>query len=151
MSVKNIFITGAEGKIGTFLVKALSEERRYTLSLLSRANVDSDSGSVLVRHVKGDLCQAESYSSYLNGIDVVLHLGGVTHSNAGSKYYSVNSDATLHLIKACEQTGVKRLIFLSSRTASKEGGDYSYSKLIAEKYVQESSLNWLIFRLSEVY
>ncbi len=149
MTPQNIFITGSSGKVGRFLIAALLSEGHH-LSLLGRDGsklFDDDR----VKHVSGDLLKPDSYAPGLAGSDVVVHLGGLTHTNEVSKYYKVNSEATLQLLGLCETYAVKRFIFISTRAISERGGDYSRSKAMAEKYVQQSALRWVILRLAEVY
>lgn len=149
MAIQNIFITGASSKIGRFLIKSLLD-KEYNMVLLCRKEI-SEFSDPKIRFILGDLLDSDSYASSLDGIDTVLHMAAVTHTNEISKYYEVNSDATLELIKACKAHGVKRFIFISTRAISEEGGHYSKSKLIAERHVQESGLDWVIMRLAEVY
>jgi len=149
MAQKKIFITGATGKIGSFLVKALLNEG-HRLTLLSRSGRwASSSGEVKV--VTGDLLDSASYISGLQGIDLVVHMAAVTHTNDVDRYYKVNANATRELIKSCEDHGVKRFVFISTRAISDSGGDYSRSKALAEKYLRASALDWVILRPAEVY
>ena len=147
--MKNVFITGGTGKIGQMLVKSLLDAE-CDITLLSRT-VPKDLFEEKVNVIKGDLLASESYSSSLKNIDTVLHMAGLTHTNDVSRYYDVNSNGTLHLIEACKKYGVKRFVYVSTRAIAADGGDYSSSKLLAEKHVQESGLNWVIIRPSEVY
>jgi nucleoside-diphosphate-sugar epimerase len=101
--------------------------------------------------VKGDICVVSSYSDYLEGMDVVLHMAAVTHTNDSQLYYRVNTHATADLVKVCKKKGNKRFVYISTRAISEKGGDYSNSKLLAERVVKESGLDWTIMRLSEVY
>lgn len=149
MQDKNIFITGAAGKIGRFLTGELIN-RGCTVTALCMEKEEKPKVSQIMI-VTGDLLKPESYSRALEGIDTVLHMAAVTHTNNVNKYYEINSNATLSLIEACKARGVKRFIFISTRAISAEGGHYSKSKSIAEAHVRESGLDWVILRLGEVY
>lgn len=144
-----VLITGGTGKIGKFLVQSLVS-KGFELILLSRGNEKALEAQG-VRLVTGDVTNISSYSESLRGIDTVIHMAAVTHTNHPRLYYRVNTHATADLVKACKKQGVKRFIFVSTRAISEKGGDYSYSKLLAEKVVKESGLDWTILRLSEVY
>lgn len=149
MPNQNIFITGGSGRIGHFLIPALLENG-YKITLLCERRTEGFQNASIKR-VSGDLLDPDSYAASLKGADVMLHMAAVTHTNKISKYYEINSDATLGLIRTCRSSGIKRFIFISTRAISEEGGHYSRSKLAAEKYVQESGLDWVIVRLAEVY
>lgn len=75
----------------------------------------------------------------------------MTHTNREHEYDSINREGTLNLIQACRQNNVRRIIYISSRTAHKDGGAYALSKLQAEECVQQSGVAHQILRLGEVY
>ena len=149
MSKKRVFITGATSKIGKYLVDRL-DFSKYDIYALCR---DKDHKlAPPVKIIPGDLSDPGSYSPvFENNIDIVIHLGAVTHTNDIDRYYKINAEATLQLVRSCEANNVKRFIFVSTRAISENGGDYSKSKAIAETYVRESRLDWVIMRLAEVY
>ena len=149
MTKQILFITGAAGNIGRHLLNELQNKDYLLRALYHENDISSEYPSVDFR--KGDLLDPASYASALKGIDTVIHAAGITHTNHEKLYYKINSAATLELLKLCRTYGVKRFIFLSTRAISADGGHYSHSKLIAEKYVQESGLDWVILRLGELY
>ena len=149
MNKKNIFITGVTSKIGRHLVDRL-DLSKYCIYALYRSR--SRITDPRLNFVYGDLSDPAGYSSvFNNNIDAVVHLGAVTHTNDIDKYYRINAEATVALIKLCESKNVKRFIFVSTRAISDNGGPYSRSKSIGEMHVKGSALNWVILRLSEVY
>jgi len=146
---KKIFLTGASGKIGRFVIKELLN-KEYDLFLLCRKKIE-EFNNPRITIIIGDILNPNSYISKLDEIEIVLHIAAITHTNNIQQYYEVNSKATLELLKACETNHIKRFIFISTRAISEEGGHYCKSKLLAEQYVQESGLDWVIVRLAEVY
>lgn len=149
MNKKIIFITGATGKIGKHLLDSLDSTKYivYALCRNEKFNFNSSPNIVL-----GDLLEVSSYEPvFKNHIDIVIHLGAVTHTNDINEYYKMNAAATSELIKLCESNEVKKFIFISTRAISDKGGYYSESKLMAETYVKVSKLTWVIMRLAEVY
>lgn len=146
---KKIFITGASGKLGHFVVKELLN-KEYDLFLLCRKKIE-EFNNPRINIIIGNILNSNSYIFKLNEIEIVLHIAGITHTNNIQQYYEVNSKATLELLKACKTNRIKRFIFVSTRAISEEGGHYCKSKFIAEQYVQESGLDWVIIRLAEVY
>ena len=87
----------------------------------------------------------------LSGVDTVVHMAALTKSTRESDYFEVNVSGTKNLIDACLESGVKKIIYISSWAASLNGGGYSRSKLEAEQLIKKSGLKWLILRPSEVY
>lgn len=149
METKRIFITGSGSKIGRRLTEILYKEDIVML-LLDRGRLKR-SGDPKVIYVGGDITDPASYSWGLEGVDAVVHMAAVTHTNDEKRYHDVNAAGTLNLIKACVAHGVRRFVFVSTRAISVDGGGYSRSKLIAERYVQESGIDWVILRIGEVY
>jgi nucleoside-diphosphate-sugar epimerase len=149
MTGRKIFITGGTGKIGRIITDRLAEEG-YSLVLLTRSVPDEDTHP-LVKMVRGDILDLGSYSEALEGVDTVLHMAAVTHTNSVKKYFNVNAYGTRDLVRVSREKRVKRFVHISTRAISPGGGAYSRSKLEAEKYVRESGLDWIIVRPSEVY
>ncbi len=112
---------------------------------------------------------APHWQPHLEGIDCVLHLGGLAHLPADQihhkEYFRINTDATNYLSHACATQGISRFVFLSSIGVNGQtSGDspftesrqpqpenpYAESKYQAEIQIQEtlnpSSTQWVIFR-----
>lgn len=143
-----ILITGATGAIGRKLITGL-ENTSYVLRILARKKPSFFSKKI--ECAIGNLQNIESLNKAVHNIDIVIHLAGLTHNHDSQLYYTVNTDGTKNLIAACKSNNVKKIIHISSRTAGVEGGAYAHSKLLAEKAVIVSNLDWIIIRLSEVY
>lgn len=150
MPKKIIFLTGAKGKIGRSLLKDIINKNYQIVALAHTTQADELRGPG-IKYIYGDILEPASYASGLKGADIVLHMAAVTHTNKVNKYYELNSIATANLIEKCKEYGIKRFIFISTRAISEKGGHYSNSKLMAERHVVESGLDWVIMRLSEVY
>ena len=149
MASERIFITGATGKVGKKIVKALSLKRHDIVALCKKSTDEMATENITV--LLADLCETASYEASLKNIDTVVHAAAVTHTNMIERYYEVNSHATATLIEACKKYCVKRFVFISTRAISEEGGHYSRSKSFAERHVFESGLDWVVLRLAEVY
>jgi NADH dehydrogenase len=141
-----VFLTGGSGLIGAALIPALRAAGWRTRCLVHRAPVAG--ADELVSANLGDL---EGLKAATEGVDAVLHLAAITHARRRSEYFRVNVEGTRNLIQAVEGSRLQRLVLVSSRTASSEGGHYSESKLRAEEMVRASGLPFTIVRLPEVY
>ena len=80
MSGRNIFITGGTGKIGRILVDRLAGLGNGITLLTRKAHKSIFPSNVRV--VQGDILDPKSYSHVLSGIDSILHLAAVTHTNS---------------------------------------------------------------------
>jgi len=149
MNEQNIFITGITGKIGRALIPRL-DFSHYDIYALCR-NTDYHFNQPL-KIIKGNLSEPESYSTvFHHNIHTVVHLGAVTHTGDPAEYYRINEEATRKLIRLCEDHKINRFVFISTRSISDNGGNYSRSKLLAETHTINSSIDWVIIRLSEIY
>lgn len=144
-----VLITGGTGSIGKKLTVRLKNSGLGIRVLARKLSAENDNGT---SYIKGDLEKTESLDKAVaDPVDTVIHLAGITHTHNSQLYYEINAEGTKNLIKACQKKGVKRFIYVSSRAACPEGGAYARSKLLAEKTVKESGLDWTILRPSEVY
>ncbi|HKO99729.1 MAG TPA: NAD-dependent epimerase/dehydratase family protein [Pyrinomonadaceae bacterium] len=85
-------------------------------------------------------------------IDLVVHLGALTHSRDEQKYWTVNQQGTRKLALAARSRGCKRFVFVSTQCASLGSGAYGESKLAAESELLK--LDWtslLIIRPADIY
>lgn len=145
-----ILITGAGGGIGKKLINKLSKLKNFDLVVLSREKRENQNTSTYTTRY-ADLNNSKNLNNALCEIDVIIHLAAFTHSNNIKNYFKINTEGTKNLLEAAEKNFVKKFIFVSSRTASIEGGAYAYSKYLAEELVKKYKYNWIILKPSEVY
>jgi nucleoside-diphosphate-sugar epimerase len=143
-----ILLTGASSGIGSFLIKRLVDCADLEITALIHRSLVNISGCEVRQ---GDLNNPELLTRAVDGVDTVIHMAALTSSAQESEYFRINVTGTQNLIDACVLKGIKRIIYISSRAASLDGGGYSRSKLEAEECVKNSGLQWLILRPSEVY
>ena len=101
--------------------------------------------------VRGDVTRPETLGPPLAGMDAVLHLAALTHSNDEAAYVRTNTEGTANLLAAAAAAGVRRFVHVSTRAVAASGGAYSRSKAEAERRVLASGLDWTVLRPAEVY
>jgi nucleoside-diphosphate-sugar epimerase len=144
--MSRIFITGGSSAIGQRAVKQLLAHGCNVTALSHRHSLP---GSLPVKTVTGSILDRESYMVAVRDADVILHLAGLSHSNVHERYDDVNTEGTRRLLGACTATAF--FVYLSTRCAHPDGGDYAVSKLRAEQAVMSSGLRYAIVRPSEIY
>lgn len=142
-----VLVTGP-GRLGRPLLAALHRQG-LNGTVLHRSAPDSLPPGW--RSVRADVTRPESLAGVCTGIDQVLHLAAVTHSNRSARYAEVNAFGTLNLVAEARRAGIQRFTLVSTRAISPEGGAYSRSKIHAEEIVRDSGLAWNILRPAEVY
>lgn len=146
-----ILVTGATGAIGRNLIKELKKETSHTIRILTRTQHSGQKDVKNLEKEKGDLADIESLFRACADVDTIIHLAGITHTHNSSLYDEINRAGSENLIHAAERGGIKKFIFLSSKTASHLGGAYAESKIRVEESLVNSQLNWVIVRPAEVY
>lgn len=141
-----MLVTGGSGVLGRRLLRELSARGLRTRSLVHRRPVEGADETTT-----GDLCDLESLARAAAGADAVVHLAALTHARRAGAYTLVNRDGTRNLVEACAREGIGRLVHLSTRAISTDGGAYSSSKHAAEEVVRGGRVPWVIVRLPEVY
>ncbi len=154
--IETALVTGGAGFIGSHLVEALLREGLKVrvldnLSTGHRSNLAHLEGRF--EFVEGDLARLEDCSSAVAGVDYVFHQGAIP-SVPRSVREPIESHvsgptATLNILEAARQAGVKRLMFAASSSAygdtvelpKHEGmlptplSPYAAGKLAGEHYV----------------
>ncbi len=166
--IKNIMITGANGFIGSHLMKMFSEMDGYSVTGLVRKS--SNLFRLEGRDYKLKYSSLESISGdTLRGIDVVIHTAGKA-SDWGkySEFYKTNYEGTINLVKRSIEAGVKRFIHFSSTVVygfngnvnTKEdkpfapfNNNYCITKALAEKelWKLKDKIEIIVIRPSNVF
>jgi nucleoside-diphosphate-sugar epimerase len=113
-SRRRVLITGASGRIGTALARALHE--RYTLRLMvqardAQAEAIAPYGEVLV----ADLADLPRLKEVCRDVDTVVHLAAnASASTVWRDLLHNNIIGTYHICAAAKAAGCRRLIFASS-------------------------------------
>lgn len=112
-----VLVTGGTGFIGSALTNKITADNCFELSVSVRTDVKVPGASTY--HV-ADLSSETSWSSALEGVDVVVHTAARVHVMQDSsadplaEFRKVNVDGTLNLARQAAAAGVKRFVFLSS-------------------------------------
>ncbi len=67
---------------------------------------------------EGDVRDPSSLKKAVQGIDAVVHLVGVIHPKKVLDWTQINAEGTRHLIQACVEAGVRRVIHISSNSVA---------------------------------
>lgn len=108
---KNILITGAAGALGSVLRDSL---RPYaeTLTLSDRQSLGEARENEKL--VVCDLADRAAVFEMMQGVDMVIHLGGAPRENTFQVILDSNIVGSYNVYEAARQFGVKRVIYASS-------------------------------------
>ena len=112
MNNSKIFITGGSGFIGYYLSACGGIKKRpFTIYGLVEPEFRHSAS-----YVKGDVRDREALRRFLKGHDIVFHLAAKHHDFgiSRSEYMDTNEGGAISLVRAAEETEVKKIVFLSS-------------------------------------
>lgn len=135
-----IFITGANGLIGSSIVRKLLSVN-YPVRALKRENSDLSLLKDLTQKidwVEGDICDIKLLDKALEGVDTVIHSAALVSYSPAEKnlMFQINVEGTGNLVNAALKNKVKKFIHISSVAAL---GRKKNQKVIQENSFWEDS------------
>ncbi len=161
-----VLVTGATGRLGRGLVKALAQEGNSVRALMINKNEVTSLASGTLPIV-GTLDNKSVLDEACKGVDVVFHLAAVVGESAAKaeELVKVNVEGTKNLLDACRRNKVKHVIFtstvdvygkkrsdvLNEESATMPTDKYGYSKTLAEQEIIKSGVPYTILRIANIY
>ena len=166
-----VLVTGGAGSVGRMLVEKLVADgqpvRIFDLPFMDFDGLEDRDG---IEIVKGDITDAAQVADALKGVNSVAHLAALLPPNSErdrDRTFGVNVGGTENIIKAMEAGAQDAtLIFTSSISTYGNTMDekppvrvdhpqsaidiYADSKIVGERMVRESSLNWIAMRIAGI-
>ncbi len=165
--MKKIVITGANGFVGSALVKKLLINGNE-VTCLARAGSDIDliENKNDIRYI--DYNNIDEIIEALRDKDILIHSAALTRARNWEIFKEINIKLTETLVNICNNSSIKQFIFISSQAAAgpalnessgkKEKDNlnpvtmYGKSKLIAEEVIRKKAkMPWTIIRPVSVY
>jgi len=169
-----LLITGGAGYIGS-VISNLALQKGLQVRVIDKLWFNEQIPLIHLNNpnyefVKGDICDEKLVDTVLEGIDYIIHTAAVVGDPASKLFpeltTKINYEASVNLINAAEQKGIKGFLFFS--TCSNYGHTnglateaselkplslYASSKVDTERYLIDNTknLNWVIGRLSTIY
>ncbi|MDH3647183.1 MAG: complex I NDUFA9 subunit family protein [Gammaproteobacteria bacterium] len=157
MNIRNICLFGGTGFVGGHLTTRLANEG-WRVRLVTRNAERHRALKVLptVSIVQGDVYNSEFIRDQVSGCDVVVNLVGILNERGrdGKGFERAHVELTGKIVAACQQTGVRRLLYMSSLKAdAKEGpSHYLRTKGEAESIVRRAQdIDGTIFQPSVIF
>ena len=156
-----ILVTGADGLLGSNLVRELLGRNYEVTALVQELKVYPTLANLPIKMVIGDLLDPISIHKALNNMEIVIHCAANTSMFPPRQEIvnRVNLNGVETIISACKQNQVKRLIYVGTANsfgsgtqtnlgdetraynAEKYGLDYMDSKYKAQKLILEEVAN----------
>jgi nucleoside-diphosphate-sugar epimerase len=111
--VSTILITGAAGGVGGILRPRLAKQGR-TLRLLDLPEITQGEGE---EAIQGSITDPDAMIEACQGVDAVIHLGGISGEAPWERILDVNINGTYTVFEAARRAEVPRVVFASSNHA----------------------------------
>lgn len=152
--MKRVIVTGGSGRLGRYVVAALSEDHEVTV-------FDKNPTDAKCRYIEGDILNPASISAALADQDAVIHLAALDADidATDDEFIKTNVEGTWNLFQCVRETGIGKVVHCSSVAAmniSMENppqylpvdtnhpvdptGAYGLSKLMGEKIARRFAM-----------
>ncbi|EFL87616.1 NAD(P)-dependent oxidoreductase [Ahrensia sp. R2A130] len=110
--MKRIVLTGAAGRLGSYLREPLSKMADELVS----TDIFDDIGKLYdgERYMKGDLASVDDMMAVLEGADMVVHFGAIPDEAPFEELLGPNFIGAYNIWEAAHRHGVKRVVYASS-------------------------------------
>lgn len=146
-------MTGATGFVGRSMTKALVERGFRVRALCRDRNAPRVLPDTGVEVILGDVFDEGAMSRTAQGAGAFINLIGIHREMPGGVTYErMHVEATRRCLEAAIGAGARRFLQMSALGTRPEArSDYHKTKWRAELAVQESGLDWTIFRPSIIH
>ena len=145
-----VYVTGGTGFVGSYLAhKLIWAGHDVTLGGLSTEGVIDLPEDAEVEEI--DVTNPETLD--FSGHDAVIHLVGLSPLfEPKVPYHNIHVEGTENVMEACEEADINRYIHMSALGADAEGDtEYLRTKGEAQTLVENSDLDWTVFRPSVIF
>ncbi len=150
----HVFVTGASGFIGAYILRALIARGHTARCLLRDPSVALPTTDG-VEKVKGDITSPKSLTGLMRGCDAVIHLVGIIDEkpSRGVTFEAIHYAGTKNVVNEARDSGIGRYVQMSANGARPDGvSDYQTTKWKAEQYVERAGFDhWCILRPALVF
>jgi nucleoside-diphosphate-sugar epimerase len=111
-------VTGATGLVGSHLIKALTRCRK-NVKALYRTAIPQFEDADKVEWIQGDILDIASLEDAMHDVKKVYHCAAIVSFNPKQKklLHATNIEGTANVVNASLETGVKKLLYVSSVSA----------------------------------
>ena len=133
---KMYIITGADGHLGSTIVRMLEQQECLVRGLLLPGEEGADRGTIT--YYRGDVRRRESLLplfEHTDGMDIiVIHTAGIIDisGKVTPRVYDVNVNGTKTIAGLCLEKRITRFVYVSSVHAIPENGDYGVMKEVSQ-------------------
>jgi NADH dehydrogenase len=146
-------IFGGTGFVGSYLVDRFSDAGVDTRLLVRPGHEHRVERPDACETVAGDLASDGAIAGMLDGCDAAIYNVGILREQPGQgiTFDELHYRAARRVMDIAERLGVRRFLLMSANGVKADGTAYQRTKHLAERHLQESSLDWTIIRPSVIF
>lgn len=120
--MKKVFITGATGFLGAYIVQELVKNGYSVRALRRSSKLPGFVDASIWQHLEwidGDILDVVALQEGMAGVDVVIHSAAIVsfHKRDRDQMFLVNQEGTANVVNMALEAGIKKLIHVSSVAA----------------------------------
>jgi len=145
-----VMVVGASGLIGSAVCARLAAGGDGIVAVVHRP---ADLGLVPADVIAIDLAAVTEadWRPHLSGVGAVVNCAGLLQDSPGESTHGVHAAGAAALFRACESTGVRRVVQISAVGVDRETPtEFSRTKRVGDQALMERDLDWVILRPSVV-
>ncbi len=119
----NVFITGADGLLGSNVVRELINRSYNVTALVERGKESKTLEGLPITKVEGNILEGAEMKFLLRGIDMVIHCAACTNiwPAKSLKTRRVNIQGTQNVVNACLENNISRAVFIGTANSFGKG------------------------------
>lgn len=147
---KVVFITGGTGTLGQALTKYIVNNYApkkviiYSRDEYKQSEMKKRLGDELIRYIIGDVRDQQSLERAMQDVDYVIHTAAMKHVDIAEynpiEVIKTNVDGAMNVILASINTGVKKVVALSTDKASSPITLYGATKFVSDRLFQAAKI-----------
>lgn len=145
-----VLVTGADGLLGTNIVRYLLEKGHDVSVFLMKGSASTTLNGLNIQSFYGNILDTETMNDAFEGQDAVIHVAASTkiYPAKSEIVRKINIDGTKNVVAACEKFGLKKMVYIGSGSSVNSekgvsgesyGLDYIQSKFEALQFIQDKA------------
>jgi len=148
-----VAIIGGTGFVGHYLVRELLNKQHQPFVLVRPGSEDRVADVPQENLIRGSIEDETALQALLQHADAVIYNVGILRENQrlDITFNKLQQEAPIRVMDAAQAQGVRRFILMSANGIDSLMTPYQRTKWAAEQHLQQSSLDWTIFRPSVIF
>ena len=148
-----VSIFGGSGFVGDYLIDELLKNNHQVYSLVRLGNEKKIRQLNKIKVITGEIDNPTAIEQTIMNTEAVIYNIGIIRESMyqGVSFEDLHYKGLIQCVNCAKKLNIKRFILMSANGAKENGTVYQKTKFKAEKYLENSGLDWTIFRPSLIF